>query len=96
MTGRGSVTPGMACGSRPVEGSPQLGAFPAVGIRQRPGIAKGEAFSPLARRRPPQVGKIANVCKAEPDKRRLGKSSKPTNDGTDVTVPEPRRNRIAA
>ena len=32
-------------------GNPQLGAFPTVGIRQGPGIAKGEAFSPLARPR---------------------------------------------
>jgi hypothetical protein len=51
MTARGSVTPGMACGSRPVEATPQLGAFPTAGIRQGPGIAKGEAFSPLARPR---------------------------------------------
>ena len=29
MTVRGRVTPGMACGSRPVKGNPQLGAFPA-------------------------------------------------------------------
>jgi len=51
MTAKGSVTPWMACGSRPVEATPQLGAFPTVGIRQGPGIAKGEAFSPLARPR---------------------------------------------
>ena len=35
MTVRGSVTPGMACRDRPVERSPQLGAFPAVGIPPR-------------------------------------------------------------
>jgi hypothetical protein len=57
MTGRGSVTPGMACGSRPVESGPERGAFPTVGINQRPGIAKGEAFSPLARPRQRPVGK---------------------------------------
>jgi hypothetical protein len=42
MTVRGSVTPGMACGSRPVKGNPQLGAFPAVGIRQGPGLPRGQ------------------------------------------------------
>ncbi len=56
MTARGSVTPGMACGSRPVERIPELGALPTVGINQRPGV-KGEAFSPLARPRQQQVGK---------------------------------------
>ncbi|GAB3215172.1 hypothetical protein GCM10027295_08140 [Pseudaeromonas pectinilytica] len=47
----------MACGSRPVKDIPQPGAFPTVGIRQGPGIAKGEAFSPLARRRSPEVNR---------------------------------------
>ncbi len=32
-----------------------------------PGIAKGEAFSPLARRRSPEVNPIASACQAEPD-----------------------------
>jgi len=30
-----------------------------------PGIAKGEAFSPLARRRSPEVNRTAMFCKAE-------------------------------
>jgi hypothetical protein len=89
MTAKGSVTPGMACGSRPVEDDPEHGAFPAVGTRSGPGLSRGQigvwtgliipapiwregrdspsglrshgwrsdAFSPLTRRRPPQVGK---------------------------------------
>ena len=36
-TARGSAAPGMACRDRPVESSPQLGAFPAVGIPPRSG-----------------------------------------------------------
>jgi hypothetical protein len=56
MTGRGSVTPGMACGSRPVKGSPQLGAFPAVGIRQRPGVKGAWPYAPLP---PPPNGRLA-------------------------------------
>ena len=46
MTARGSVTPGMACGSRPVERIPELGAFPTVGIRQGPGLPRGRPFPP--------------------------------------------------
>ena len=56
MTATGSVTPGMACGSRPVERAPEPGFFPTVGINRRPGIAKGEGFSPLTRPRQRQVG----------------------------------------
>ena len=41
MTAKGSVTPWMACGSRPVEGSPALGSFPDSRHTPRPGIAKG-------------------------------------------------------
>ena len=36
-TARGSAAPGMACRDRPVESSPQLGAFPTVGIPPRSG-----------------------------------------------------------
>ena len=34
-TARGSAAPGMSCRDRPVESSPQPGAFPAVGIPPR-------------------------------------------------------------
>ena len=57
MTAKGSVMPWMACGSRPVEGSPTLGGFPDSRHTPRPGIAKGVAFSPLARRRSPEVNR---------------------------------------
>jgi hypothetical protein len=78
MTGRGSVTPRMACGSRPVEGSPQLGAFPAVGIRQGPG-SRGHGLMPPCRPRPTAGWQIAEAdqgrnghyrsrTEAEPDK----------------------------
>ena len=57
MTVRGSVTPWMACGSRPVEGNPQLGDFPAVGIRPAAGLLKTAAsvLNP-----PPPNGRLAN------------------------------------
>ena len=51
----------MACGSRPVEDIPQPGAFPTAGINLRPGIAKGEAFSPLARPRQAAGWQIAQA-----------------------------------
>jgi hypothetical protein len=57
MTVRGSVTPGMACGSRPVEGNPQLGAFPAVGIRPGPGLPRGRPFPPWPA---PANGRLVN------------------------------------
>ena len=66
MTAKGSVTPWMACGSRPVEGSPALGGFPDSRHKPGPGIAKGEAFSPLARPRQQQVGKSSLPTRAEP------------------------------
>jgi hypothetical protein len=44
----------MACGSRPVEGSPQRGVFPTVGIRQRPGVKGAGPFAPLPP--PPTAG----------------------------------------
>jgi hypothetical protein len=48
-------------------GQPATRGLPGSRHKPGPGIAKGEAFSPLARRRPPLVGKIASVDKAEPD-----------------------------
>ena len=38
---------GMACGSRPVERIPELGAFPTAGTPPRPGIVKGRVIAPL-------------------------------------------------
>ncbi len=54
MTAKGSVTPWMACGSRPVKRIPERGAFPTVGIDPGP---------------PPFAGGEQNaiVCKAETD-----------------------------
>ena len=57
MTAKGSVTPGMACGSRPVEDDPEPGAFPAVGIHQRPGVKGAWPYAPLP---PPPSGRLAN------------------------------------
>jgi len=37
------VTPGMACGSRPVERTPELGAFPTVGLRPAAGLLRTAA-----------------------------------------------------
>ena len=54
MTATGSVTPWMACGSRPVERAPEPGAFPAVGINQRPGVKGAGPFAPLPP--PPTAG----------------------------------------
>jgi len=67
MTAKGSVTPWMACGSRPVERIPELGAFPTVGINQRPGVKGAGPFAPLP---PPPTtgGQIAIADRAEPDK----------------------------
>ncbi len=42
MTAKGSVTPWMACGFRPVERIPQLGAFPTVGMNPGPGLPRGQ------------------------------------------------------
>ncbi len=57
MTAKGSVTPGMACGSRPVERIPELGAFPTVGIRPGPGLPRGRLFPPWPA---PANGRLAN------------------------------------
>ena len=46
MTAKGSVTPGMACGDRPVERAPEPGAFPTVGIRLSRRIVKDRGFGP--------------------------------------------------
>jgi hypothetical protein len=54
MTARGSVTPGMACGSRPVERIPEPGVFPTVGINQRPGVKGAGPYAPLPP--PPTAG----------------------------------------
>ena len=66
MTAKGSVTPWMACGSRPVKGSPERGAVPTVGIHQRPGVKGVGPFAPLPP--PPTAGwQIATADGAEPD-----------------------------
>ena len=66
MTAKGSVTPWMACGSRPVKGSPERGAFPTVGIHQWPGVKGAGPFAPLPP--PPTAGwQIAAADGAEPD-----------------------------
>ena len=46
MTAKGSVTPWMACGSRPVKDDPEPGAFPAAGTRSGPGLSRGRPFPP--------------------------------------------------
>ena len=71
MTAKGSVTPWMACGDRPVKGIPEPGAFPAAGIPPSPGIVKGRGIAPLP----------------APAKREVGKPPKPTKGGTDRAVP---------
>ena len=50
MTAKGSVTPWMACGSRPVKDDPEHGAFPAVGIHQGQGL-RGHGLMPPYRPR---------------------------------------------
>ena len=70
-----------------------------------PGIAKGEAFSPLARRRSPEVNKIASACQAEPDPadseiRNPDSTAKnitghAVNVGLRPTQPQPNRRPIA-
>ena len=57
MTAKGSVTPWMACGSRPVKDIPQPGAFPTVGIHLRPGVKGAWPYAPLP---PPPSGRLAN------------------------------------
>ena len=44
----------MACGSRPVKRIPERGAFPTVGIHQRPGVKGAGPFAPLPP--PPTAG----------------------------------------
>ena len=46
MTATGSVTPGMACGDRPVERIPEPGACPTAGIRLSRRIVKDRGFGP--------------------------------------------------
>ena len=57
MTAKGSVTPWMACGSRPVKRIPELGAFPTVGLRPGPGLPRGRPFPPWSA---PANGRLAN------------------------------------
>jgi hypothetical protein len=57
MTAQGSVTPGMACGSRPVKRIPEHGAFPTVGINPGPGLPRGRPFPPWPA---PANGRLAN------------------------------------
>ena len=45
-TATGSVTPGMACGDRPVKRIPEPGAFPTVGSRLSRRIVKDRGFGP--------------------------------------------------
>jgi hypothetical protein len=52
----------------------------------------GSRHTPKARGQ----GGMALCPLAAPAQRQVGKSPWPTKGGTDVTVPEPRRNRIAA
>ena len=61
MTAKGSVTPWMACGSRPVERAPEPGVFPTVGINRRPGVKGAGPFAPLPP--PPTAGwQITQAC----------------------------------
>ena len=53
---RGSATPGMACGDRPVESAPSLGDFPAAGIPPRSGVKGAGPYAPLP---PPPSGRLA-------------------------------------
>ena len=48
--------------------SPRARSFPDSRHKPGPGIAKGEAFSPLTRPRQQQVGKSRWPTRAEPDK----------------------------
>ena len=57
MTAKGSVTPWMACGSRPEEDDPKPGAVPAVGINPKARGQGGMALCPLAA---PANGRLAN------------------------------------
>ncbi len=50
------------------EESPRARGFPDGRHTPRPGIAKGEAFSPLVRPRQQQVGKSPKPTRAEPAK----------------------------
>jgi len=50
----------MACGSRPVEDDPELGAFPAVGIRQGQGL-RGHGLMPPYRPRQAAGWQIAQA-----------------------------------
>jgi hypothetical protein len=58
------------------EGQPRTRGLPDSRHTPGPGIAKGEAFSPLARRRSPEVNQIASACQAEPDQ--ANPSTKPS------------------
>jgi len=60
MTARGSVTPGMACGSRPVKDIPQPGAFPTVGINPGQG-SRGHGLMPPCRPRQAAGWQIAQA-----------------------------------
>ena len=62
MTVRGSAAPGMACRDRPVESSPQLGAFPAVGLYPAAGLLRTAAsvLNP-----PPPSGSLANLPRCQ-------------------------------
>ena len=53
-TATGSVTPGMACGDRPVKRIPEPGACPTAGIHQWPGVKGAGPFAPLPP--PPTAG----------------------------------------
>jgi hypothetical protein len=60
------------------EGQPRTRGLPDSRHTPGPGIAKGEAFSPLARRRSPEVNPIASACQAEPDQAQPNSSTKPS------------------
>jgi hypothetical protein len=68
MTAKGSVTPWMACGSRPVEIHPPLG--PAVGLRQR------EAWTCFGSRQRPPSGKNQNKPYPVPLDKEKGEGTK--------------------
>ena len=79
MTARGSVTPWMACGDRPVERIPEPGAFPTVGINPAAGLLR-TAASVLNPPLPTAGWQIAPADRAEPAKSEPVKSEPFTSD----------------
>ena len=70
--------------------NPRARGFPDGRPKPGPGIAKGEAFSPLARRRPPQVDRTPMPARRNRNKQNRTPTMNPIGMGSSPCRPNPK------